>query len=57
MVSKVVVDLDFQAGVSDAEERLRDVLSSNASDQWIRRQGRREHFNPQERFADLLQVR
>ena len=46
MASKVAVDLDFQAGVSDAEERLRDVLSSNASDQRIRRQGRGKHFNP-----------
>jgi hypothetical protein len=46
MPSKVVVDLDFKAGVSDAQERLRDVLSSNASDQRIRHQRRGEHFNP-----------
>jgi hypothetical protein len=46
MVSKVVVDLDFQARVSDAEERLGGVLCSNVSDQRIRHQGRGEHFNP-----------
>jgi hypothetical protein len=46
IINKREVDLDFKAGVSDAEERLRDVLSSNASDQRIRHQRRGEHFNP-----------
>jgi hypothetical protein len=58
IINKREVDLDFKAGVSDAEERLRDVLSSNASDQRIRHSGGASTSTLKRDFAaDLLQVR